>query len=315
MKTTKRFLMVLAVLVIGAPFLLMSACGGDDDALGETNTETRTATLGDDMKNIQLLANQQTEISFTYVVPGAITSKGGYTVNLTETLKNVSLSSAPIAKNTNRLETLRMLAAVLIRDAFAQEETQVTVFVSYPDDPDVCSSPNVFGPYTILGAIGTAVTSNTETAAPTDAVVNISNLGSVEVCVVTTPPINAYLTVTGVVVDLEDCAAPTVSIADTDWSGTYTCDNFGTGDEGGDVDLTITRNQDGSYHYFDDGGAEYDGHLCGNRFRFSGGLSGSYTESGTLVFSSNTAATKTSTWNGIPPGFSGGNCSDTLEKL
>lgn len=313
MKTTRRFWVVLAVMVIGAVFLGMSACGGDDDGLGETNTETRTATLGNDMKNIPLVANQQTEISFTYLIPGAITSKGDYTINFTETLKNISLSSAPIAKNTNRLETLRMLAAVLIKDAFAQEESQVTVFVSYPDDPDVCSSPNVFGPYTILGAIGTALTSNTQTAAPTDAVINISNLGSVEVCVVTTPPINAFLTVTGVAVDLEDCAAPTVTIANTDWSGTYTCDNFGAGDEGGDVDLTITRNQDGSYHYTD-GSAEYDGHLCGNKFKFSGGVASSYTESGTLVFSSNTAATKTSTWNSIPPGFSGGNCSDTLER-
>lgn len=315
MKTTKRFRGIWAALsglILAAGFLAMSACGGDSDG---ASTESRTAALGVSMKNIQLLASQQAEISFTYAIPGDITSRGDFTINFAETLKNVSLSSTPIAANSNMLETLRMLATVLIKDAFAQEETQVTVFVSYPGDPDVCSSPNVFGPYTILGAIGTALTSDTGTAAPTAAVVNLSNLGSVEVCVVTTPPINAYLTVTGVVVDFEDCAAPTVNVANTEWSGTYTCDNFGVGDEGGGVDLTITRNQDGSYHYVDDGGAEYDGHLCGNKFKFSGGLVSSYTESGTLVFSSNTAATKTSTWTGLQPGTVGGNCSDTLERI
>jgi hypothetical protein len=117
---------------------------------------------------------------------------------------------------------------------------------------------------------------------------------------VTTPSISAYLTVAGVEIDLEDCDAPTVNIADTSWSGTYSCDNFGVGDDSGTVDLTITQNPNGSYRYIDDGGAQYDGYLCGDKFKFNGGLSGSYTESGTLVFDSATTPTKTSVWNSTP---------------
>lgn len=105
---------------------------------------------------------------------------------------------------------------------------------------------------------------------------------------VTTPPFDAYVTVPEVVVDFQPCAPPASNIVGN-WSGTYQCDNFGTPDDGGTVSLNITQNADGSYHYVDEGGAGYDGHICGNKFKFKGGKTGLYTESGTLVVNGNSA--------------------------
>jgi hypothetical protein len=35
--------------------------------------------------------------------------------------------------------------------------------------------------------------------------------------------------------------------------------------------LSIGKNADGTYTYTDDGGAVYNGHFCGDYFRFRGG--------------------------------------------
>jgi len=125
--------------------------------------------------------------------------------------------------------------------------------------------------------------------------------------------IYTYLTVTDVAVDFEPCADPTVDVVG-EWIGVYSCTNFGTGvpetvDE--PINLTISKNADGSYHY-EDGVAVYDGHLCGDKFTDSDDEY--YTESGIFVFSSSTSSTKTSLWSSIPLGLSGGTCVDTLQK-
>lgn len=305
----------LASLVGGCMIFTLSACGGGGSS-SNTSTESSTAALGTSVKNVPLVANQQAEVTFAYTVPGPITAKGDFSVNVTETLRNVSLSSAPIAGNGSMLETLRLLAALVIKDAFAQaqQQAQVTVFISHAGDPNVCSSPNRFGPYSILGAIGAALTSSTTAASPTAAVVNISNAGRFQVCIVTIPPINAYLTVTAVAVDFEGCDAPTFDVAGSTWSGTWSCSNFDASTEAGNISLTISRNMDGSYQYVDDAGAAYSGHICGNKFKFNGGRASVYTENGTLVFSSNSVARKTSIWNLIASASIGGECVDSLTR-
>lgn len=298
--------------------LLTVGCSSSSDSTVSDGITTSTASLGASVKNVVLANGVQSEIKFTFTVPGDISAKGDATVNVTESLKNITLSSSPITKNSNRFETLRLLAYSLVKEAFAAttSTTQITAFVSYPGDPDVCSSSYRFGPYSITGMIGEALSSDTASINLTGPVVDIVNAGSFEICVVTIPPIDAYLTVTGVAVDFEPCAAPTVDVIG-DWTGTFSCTNFGVGipdavDEL--IDLTITLNADGSYHYEDEI-AKYDGHLCGDKFRFTGGVAGDFTESGALLFSSSTSATKTSTWNSIPSGTSGGTCSDTLQKI
>ncbi len=309
----RPFYFVIKIIPIFLLVLLISGCSSGSSGSGSSSSAvSKTAALGTSVENIQLKAGEQKQIKFTYTVPGDIGSRGNYSINLTKTLENMTLSSTPVASNSSKLGTLRLVAYALVKEAFAAESAQITAYISYAGDPNVCSSPYVFGPYSIIGAVGSALTSSTTTVQPTQAAVDIANWGSFDVCVVTTPPIDAYVTLTGVSVDFESCASPTVDIVGN-WSGTYQCDNFGSPPESGTVVLDITQNTDGSYHYVDEGGAEYDGHLCGNKFKFKGGKTGAYTESGTLVVNGDDA-TKTSNWLSVLTSDFGGRCSDNLHK-
>ena len=299
------------------PLLIVGCSSSSDNSTGTTSgVTTSTAPLDTSLKNVVLASGVPTEIKFTFTVPGDISAKGDAAVNVTESLKNITLSSSPVTENSNRFETLRLLAYALVKDAFAATEAaQVTAFVSYAGDPNVCSSSYRFGPYSISGMIGEALSSDTSSIELTGPVVDVVNAGSFDICVVTIPPIDAYLTVTDIAVDFEPCADATVDIVG-EWAGVYSCENFGDGvpDEVDEpISLTISKNADGSYHY-EDGIAQYDGHLCGDKLKFSGGSADYYTESGTFVFSNSSSATKTSVWNSIPSGVAGGTCTDTLEK-
>ena len=310
----RSFIFFLSLII---PLLIVGCSSSSDTSSGTTSgVTTSTAPLDASLKNVVLASGKPTEIKFTFTVPGDISAKGDAAVNVTESLKNITLSSSPVTENSNRFETLRLIAYALVKDAFAATESaQVTAYVSYAGDPDVCSSSYSFGPYSITGMIGETLSSDTSSIELTGPVVDVVNAGSFEICVVTVPPIDAYLTVTDVAVDFEPCAEPTVDVVG-DWSGTYSCENFGEGvpDEVDEpITLTISKNTDGSYHYEDELAA-YDGHLCGDKFKFSGGATDYYTESGTFVFTSSTSSTKTSVWNSVEPGVSGGTCIDTLEK-
>jgi hypothetical protein len=307
-----------AVCFLGLILLLsLSGCGSDSSSsITATPTITESASLDNSVKNVPLLTGVPTEIKFTYTIPGDITARGDFFIDMNRTLDTIRLSSSPVASNAGRFETLRFLAYALVKEAFAATSTaQITAYISYAGDPNVCSSPYRFGPYSISGMIDSALSSDTTSVTPTQPSIDISNAGSFEVCVVTIPPIDAFLTVSGVVVDFEPCAEPTATIVG-DWSGTYQCTNFGVGDDppGSLVSLTVTRNDDGSYQYIDEGGAIYNGHLCGNRYKFNGGLTDAYTESGTMIVDGN-SATKTSNWLSVSDNTIGGSCSDVLQKL
>jgi hypothetical protein len=303
--------------------LTLSGCGSDSSSdTPSTNTTgditTEVAALGDNVKNIQLIAGAETRIKFTYTVPGDITTGGDYSINLTKTLENTTLSTSPVASNTAQFETLRLLAQALVKNAFAADPSTgtVTAYISYTDDPLVCSSPYKFGPYSITGMVDSALSSETTSVTPDATAVDIFNAGSFEVCMVINSPIDAFLTVSSVPVDFEPCAEPSADIVGV-WEGTYQCTNFEgtvTDPPGSFVRLTITKNSDGSHRYEDDGGAVYNGHLCGNKFRFNGGLEDAYTESGTMTVVDGSSATKTSIWLNIAKTF-GGTCSDVLQKL
>ena len=294
--------------------LILTGCSSDSTNGAVITDDTVNASLGASVKNIPLTQGVPTEIKFTYTVPGDIKSQGKYSVDLTKTLNHITLSSSPVASTGGAIETLRLLAYALVKEAFAAETAQITAYISHAGDPNVCSSPYAFGPYSIMGAVGEALSSDTTSVEPSQAAVDIVNAGSFEICVVTTPPITAYLTVTGVEMDIEDCAPPTVEIIGT-WSGTFSCDNFGIPDTppGTPVSFDVTLNPDGSYHY-NDGVADYDGDLCGDTYRFTGGATGDYTESGTMVISGN-SATKTSNWQDVTnPFLLHGRCYDDLDK-
>jgi len=305
-------------------FLAIAGCGSNDGSVStSSNTPTKTTSLGDSVKNVLLENGKESRIIFTFAVPGEsgevgvvpINARGDATINITETLKHVTLSSSPVTKNSSKFETLRLFAYALIKDAFAASQTQVTAHLSYAGDTEVCSSSYVLGPFTMAGAVGEGVTSDTETVELSPVSVDIISSGSLEICIITTPPIDAYLNVSNVAVDFQPCQQPTVDIVGS-WSGTFQCTPFGGLPETpAPITLHISQNDDGSYHY-EDSEAIYDGHLCANKFKFKGGAEGFYTESGTLTFSSSTSATKSSMYIYDYEGSSGGGtCSDTLEKL
>lgn len=301
-------------------YLLVSGCNSSSSE--STTTTTKLFSLGTSVKNVPLTAGVESQIKYTVTIPGDISTsgdisaQGDFSVNVAKTLENITLSASPITKNTSRFETLRLLAYILVKDAFAatEETAQVTAYVSHAGDPNVCASSYRFGPYSVTGMIGGALTSDTESVTPTEPAINISNSGSFEICIVTIPPINAYLTVTGVNVDFQPCEPPSVDIVGM-WTGTYECTNFGIGDDPlTSINLTVSQNDDGSYQYISDDGAVYNGHLCGNKFKFSGGLADSFTESGTMIADGNDA-TKTSNWLSTDNITVGGSCSDTLSKI
>lgn len=297
--------------------LILAGCGGDDGSSSGGGNNRFTASLENTFKNVKLTAGQQTEVKFTHTspLPAPITSYKDLSINIADTMQYVTISSNPLVKKFDIFDTLKMFAGMT--KAMADSTGQVTAFISYAGDPDVCSSPVRYGPYNFTVDIGVQPTSQTSSVSPNAATIDIINAGSFEICIIMISPIDAYLNVSDVSVDLIPCDLPPAQ--DTDilgtWTGTYQCTNFGTPDEQGPIELTITKNADGSYHYTDHLGAAYDGHLCGNNFKFNGGVPGSYTESGTLILNSDGTGSKTSIWNSIPPGIMGGNCTDSLNKM
>lgn len=162
--------------------------------------------------------------------------------------------------------------------------------------------------------------SDASTATDAAAGINIVTAGVFELCVVISPvsiPADAYLTVGEVEIEATPCEESPPADTDVlgDWSGTYTCTNFGTSDDVAlPISLNIAKNQDGSYRYTDDGGAAYDGHFCGSSFRYKGGVANSYTESGLFIYLGAGSATKRSAWNSVPAGANGGSCFDDLTR-
>ncbi len=173
------------------------------------------------------------------------------------------------------------------------------------------------GPFNLTMDIDSQPISKTKSASISDPdVIDVINAGAFGICIVLSPlPFDAFLTVTDVSANLEPCDEPPIAQKDIlgDWTGTYDCDNFGESDSMNDtIDLTVSSNPDGSYHY-EDGTASFNGHLCGNVFKFNGGAE-HYTESGTMTIHGDGTATKTAKWNSIPPGASGGDCLDHLAR-
>ncbi len=313
------------------------AAGGGSG--GGAAPEIVMVSLGDTVKNVLIQPRIETEFTLTYTIPNdllsePLTAYDTFTVNLAETMPSVRITSNPVADNGapsgfdvqklwRQFASADLLGKVVgIDTALAAANTSVTVRVSFPGDPNVCISETALGPFTFSGDVDTQPVSDADTASPSDAPggINVVSSGTFEICVTVSPidmPMNAYLTADAVevgAIPCEDTPPPDGDVLGN-WSGLYTCTNFGTGDDiDQPISLTIFRNEDGSYRYTDDGGATYDGHFCGSKFRYNGGVTGSYTESGLFRLTGTGTATKESTWNSEPVGFSGGNCLDTLVK-
>jgi hypothetical protein len=192
----------------------------------------------------------------------------------------------------------------------AATDADVTLFVG-ADEATVCASGIRYGPFGVT--LGGAPPDPLEAD---QATLSILNRGSAAVCVLVVPHVDATLNVGKVAVDATTCEVPAQDIGG-EWTGTYQCINSPCGSDGGPVTLFIT--QDGhSAHYTDDGGATYDGTVCGGVFRFNGGGTdpgGDYTEGGTFFLNADGGASKSSTWRYVAPDACAGSCSDTLSRV
>ena len=332
-------------------YLALAGCGGSSGGgggggvnpapppVGGPAPEPVTVNLGASATNVPIQANVPTEVAFTYTMPAGLfsepyTSYGGFRINLADTMGNVQLTSAMVNNNgdPSGFDPWHLVMTVLNSDLFARligiervmaaVNISVTAFVSYPGDPDVCSTGLRIGPYTFAGDVDSPVTSDSEServqgASPR---IHVIKSGSFEVCTVISPlpiPMDAFLTVDAIQVEALPCEETPLPDGDLlgFWSGTYTCTNYGIPSEVDlPISLTISKNSDDSYNYTDDGGASYDGHFCGNYFRYRGGVASDYTESGTFWVTGTGTAMKESNWNSDPIGLSGGDCVDTLTK-
>ncbi len=329
--TRNKFLSYgLICLVIVAGLVTLIGSGGDGDITGNNTGNTANVSLGADFKNVLVTPNTETQIAFTYTIPNGLlsdplTSYDSFLVDLDATMQNISVTGSPIAMNDGFFQKVKRFAwsglinnVLGIENALAAVNAYASVYVSFPGDPAVCTSSISFGPFSFSGDVGTQPTS--DSASATTGAINTISTGSFEMCIVISPlaiPASAYISVSDVAVEAIPCDQSPPADADVlgGWSGTYSCTNFGTGSETDlAITLTISKNNDGSYSYIDDGGAMYEGHFCGNVFRHSGGVDSSYTESGTFTLEGGGVATKTSTWNSTPAGFSGGDCEDDLTK-
>lgn len=331
--------------------LALAGCGGSSGGGGQqpppgggggggaTGPEAVTVDLGTTVKNVLIQPNTATQFSFTYTMPNDLfsepyTSYGGFRLKLTETMGNVQLTSAMVAKDgeSGGFDPWRVVRSVVNSDLFgrligiervlAAVDTSVTAFVSYPGDPEVCSTGLRIGPYTFSGDVDSPWTSvsDSERVQGETPRIHIIKSGSFEVCIVVSPltiPMGAYLTVDAFQVEALPCEDPAPADDEVlgSWSGMYTCTNYGiASDMNLPITLSIAKNSDGSYTYTDDSGASFNGHFCGNYFRYRGGVDADYTESGTFWLTGAGEAMKESNWNSIPVGFSGGDCVDNLTK-
>jgi len=146
---------------------------------------------------LRIKPNVPTQFSFTYTIPVGLLSEpftayDGFAVNLANTMQNVQVTSAPVASNgqvsafdpwhlLNRLAKSDLIGRVFgIESALAAVNASVTVFVSFPGDPDVCNSPTQLGPYFFSGDVDMQPTSDAPTATVADAAagINIVTAGS-----------------------------------------------------------------------------------------------------------------------------------------
>jgi hypothetical protein len=183
----------------------------------------------------------------------------------------------------------------------------VELRVGSATDPDVCTSGESYGPFTVTGSSIDGVT----TIEATQSTLRLANLGNLTICMIVTSPVDSILDVNAekVFMTRKDCDKSAQDIGGT-WTGEFSCKSD-CGDIGGTVSLDIT--QDGYTATYTDGYAYYEGTVCGNTFTFVG-ASESATEGGVFTLNPDGGASKSSEYKDIYDSCTG-TCSDTLMRL
>jgi len=190
----------------------------------------------------------------------------------------------------------------------------------FEDSGTVCSTGELYGPYDIeLDDDFSASSVSPPASSATQQTLDIINTGGYSICIQVTPVIDATANLDFVEVDIGNCNEPPANIAGS-WSGPYSCtsDLSSSCDDAGNVQLAIVQDSEdpSKASYTDDGGASYEGRVCGNRFSYQGGEPSVYDESGTFILNSDGSASKNSSYQDIGPSpVCSAKCTDSLTRL
>lgn len=252
------------------------------------------------LQNIQLTANQTTQVMATFQVPPEIGMIESASLDVAATMQHLQVNN--VAKLGNLSGLLNVLAGQEIAQAFIRVGS---------DTNTVCQQGALYGPYSVSDTYFDSPSPNVDTIELAQSTIQILNSGPAVLCLEIFSSFDATLSIDQLEAEVaeSDCGAP----ADFSglWTGTYQCGNSCGGGFGGDIQLTIT--QSGSTaSYVDDEGYVYTGRVCGNVFRFER-VDADEIERGSIVLEDAAHATKRSTWREQPDGCYG-DCIDLLTR-
>ncbi|MCU7808684.1 MAG: hypothetical protein KZQ73_12570 [Candidatus Thiodiazotropha sp. (ex Semelilucina semeliformis)] len=303
-----RYGLIISILLLVVVITPIGCGGGGGGSTGISSTGVVTVGTGAAGKNIVLDTGVQKQIikTLNFTVGNFGGPYEALTVDLSAHIPWITVTPAvpKAAPASNTAAKLLTTPSATMHIRISREE----------DIDTVCSMGELYGPFNIFtddtdSQVGDVQPASLSASQPT---IDIINSGSLVICMIVTPVIDATVDLDSVSFDLDACTTPPEDISGS-WQGTYFCS--GVCPESGNVSLTITQSPTDMSHasYVDDSGAMYEGTVCGNRFSYTGGEAGSYNESGTFILESALSASKTSTYKDIA-GFCSGTCTDVLTK-
>lgn len=283
-----------------------SSGGGGDNTIPASGVKHVVIPLEGAVSNVQVLAGQESQFTFTYHLPSNAKSIKSIEVDLAATLQHVSMSPGTLAKVLlNRFSSSVGLAESISAEMFARVASE---------SADVCTSGQLYGPFVISSDMSQLTGVDTSTVSADASTITVINSGTMYICLTVFSPIDATFSVSDVEADVtqESCGSPT-NFAGT-WAGTYTCGNSCTGQPfGGAIQLTVEQ-KGNSWSYTDEDGATFTGSVCGDTFRFER-LTDPEIERGVMTLDGGDSATKRSTWRTTSDPICGGDCVDILSRV
>ncbi|MCB0358587.1 MAG: hypothetical protein KDD44_03100 [Bdellovibrionales bacterium] len=167
----------------------------------------------------------------------------------------------------------------------------------------VCRSGNCLGTFTMVSdANGAFHSVRPERVFASEQVLRLMNDSTLSVCIGMQAPVEGALTIESLPVRAcmgpVGCQEKPASIAGY-WKGSYRCEDSCDGvreEDGFTIYITQDKDDPSKATFVDTEGGKYSGTLCGSTFTFSGGGS-DWTESGKLIFDSQTKVRKLSQYS------------------
>lgn len=174
-------------------------------------------------------------------------------------------------------------------------------------DPNVCVNGIKYGPFTVTDN----AVEGSQTVSADEPTLQLVNAGDTAMCAIITAPVNVTMNASfdKVYVDSDPCETEPAEMEGI-WQGAWSCDSQPATGICGEDEGIVTFNllQDEYSASYSDGFADYKGHVCGNRFEYSGGTD-EYEESGTFILNNDGSASKTSYYEDLY-GSCHGECED-----